>query len=164
MNINFPPEFIAAVGAAASAFCAYRGSVSAAKKAGDIQLKATAQAAFITARLDAFLAYESAFGTWAAEKSRQSCADLYCAENALRLVASDETIAAVGKLTKYVRLFESGSSESVPFDKIADAHAAALLAMRRDVHSYPIPEPESRKAHGLVQGLKWHKYHEKECR
>lgn len=134
---------IAAAGAVASAVCAYWGSVTAAKKAGDIQLKTTAQAAFISARLDAFLAYESAFGTWTAGKSRQSCADLYCAENALRLVASDETSTEVGKLTEYVRLFETGSSEPVPFDKIADAHAAALLAMRRDVHSYPIPKPES---------------------
>lgn len=76
------------------------------------------------------------------DKSRQSCADLYAAENALRLVASDETIAEVGKLTEYVRMFETGG-ERVPFDRIVDAHAAALLAMRRDAHSYPIPTPES---------------------
>ena len=132
---------IALFGALLSGILAYVGSNIAAKVARDTQIKTAAQEAFISARLNAFLAYEEAFETWAKDKTKESCSAVYRAENIVRIVGSDETIVQLAKLTNYVRLFEATSVLPL-LDKVASAHAAALLAMRNDLMHYPVPTPE----------------------
>jgi hypothetical protein len=141
-NTEITVGLIALIGAALSAWAAYRGSKAAAESTSDAQLKATAQTAFISARLNAALEYEAAFGRWCISKDRDSAAAVYRAENVLRLVASEDTISCVGELTAYIRQFECREITSVPIDNIQSAHAIAVAALRKDIHSYPIPTPE----------------------
>lgn len=141
-NTEITVGLIALIGAALSAWAAYRGSKAAAESASAAQLKATAQTAFISARLNAALEYEAAFERWCIGKDRDSAAALYRAENVLRLVASEDAIFCVSKLTAYVRQFECHEIASVPIDDIQSAHATAITALRKDIHSYPIPVPE----------------------
>lgn len=74
----------------------------------------------------------------------------YRAENAVRLVASEETISVLSQLTEYIREYETqGKLHS--FEEYAVAHTAALLAMRNDLMHYPIPTPESRQKESRIE-------------
>jgi hypothetical protein len=114
----------------------------AARLGKDAQIKTAAQEAFISARLNGYLAFEEAFEHWANTKNREACAVVYRAENAVRLVASEETISVLSQLTEYIREYET-QGKLHPFEEFAVAHTAALRAMRNDLMHYPIPTPES---------------------
>ena len=122
---------------------AFFGSWFAARINRDTQVKTAAQDTFISARLNAYLSFEEIFARWAKEKSRDSFAAIYQAENVVRLVGSERTIQKLGKLTEYIRRMET-TNKAVPFDELANAHAAVLLSMRNDLVRYPIPKPESK--------------------
>ena len=114
----------------------------AARLGKDAQIKTAAQEAFISARLNGYLAFEEAFEHWANTQNREACAVVYRAENAVRLVASEETISVLSQLTEYIREYET-QGKLHPFEEFAVAHTAALRAMRNDLMHYPIPTPES---------------------
>lgn len=122
---------------------AFFGSWFAARINRDTQVKTAAQDTFISARLNAYLSFEEIFARWAKEKSRDSFAAIYQAENVVRLVGSERTILKLGKLTEYVRRIET-TNEAISFDELSKAHAAVLLSMRNDLVRYPIPKPESK--------------------
>lgn len=103
----------------------------AARLGKDAQIKTAAQEAFISARLNGYLAFEEAFEHWANTKNREACAVVYRAENAVRLVASEETISVLSQLTEYIREYET-QGKLHPFEEFAVAHTAALRAMRND--------------------------------
>lgn len=133
---------ISCIGALLSALLAGIFAFIGSRYAAKAQINTAAQNTFTSARLNAFSMYEEAFETWSKEKSIASCAAVYRAENTVRLVASDETIHALGVLTSYVRLYET-TKEKQSLDDITSAHAAAILSMRDDLLHYPIPSPNS---------------------
>ena len=83
-------------------------------------------------------------------KNREACAVVYRAENAVRLVASEETISVLSQLTEYIREYET-QGKLHPFEEFAVAHTAALRAMRNDLMHYPIPTPESGQKESRIE-------------
>ena len=142
LDTNIAVALIALIGAILSGIFAFIGSMVAARLWKDAQIKTAAQEAFISARLNGYLAFEEAFEHWANTKNREACAVVYRAENAVRLVASEETISVLSQLTEYIREYET-QGKLHPFEEFAVAHTAALRAMRNDLMHYPIPTPES---------------------
>lgn len=150
LDTNIAVALIALIGAILSGIFAFIGSMVAARLGKDAQIKTAAQEAFISARLNVYLAFEESFEHWSNTKNRETCAVVYRAENAVRLVASEETISVLSQLTEYIREYET-QGKLHPFEEFAVAHTAALRAMRNDLMHYPIPTPESGQKESRIE-------------
>lgn len=125
---------ISAAGAVVTALASIFASVYVSRKTIQSQSQITAQTIFSAARKDAYWEFEKAFELWENNRDAESFAALARAENALRLVASEETVTSVGKLVQMVKDWDGFS---VSRNALEQAHAAALHAMRRDLFTYP---------------------------
>lgn len=139
--ISLPKDFITtAFSVIVGGIFSCIGGYIAARRAAKAQLNAAAQSAFIPARLSAFQDFEAALESWSNCPTPGSYAAIYRAANAVRLVASIETIIALKSVLDYLRGLEL-ETQAPSFDEFAQRHNALLDCMRKDLLAYPVPKP-----------------------
>lgn len=135
-----------------SAALSFFAVVIAAKIGADSQLKDRAIDVYLTARLKSFQDLEAAVGRWSVEKSPQNSTDVVRYVNEACMVASDETAQALGQVSKIVNAYAStGTFSSRAFQ---NARLEALVCMRKDLATYPVPDPTEYLPARIIRILK----------
>lgn len=146
-------EWIAFAGVIIGSCISILGAVITAQLTMRSQIKTAALNAFLTARIEAYRDYEIASERLSNERSHEAIAAFYRAVNTAALVASDETIQALGTVLNMVREYEIKGT--IPDLKLLGEKNGLLTAsMRQDLLTYPIPTPISAKNHRILRAVR----------
>lgn len=119
----------------ATSLAALAGSIIGAVIAYKAQLKSSRMSVFTPARISAYGKFEEAIKQSLNGINKTTAAEIYEASNAVYLLASDKTIAALSEVQNYVRQVERGLA--IDLDAFRSARLRLLNCMRDDLVVYP---------------------------
>lgn len=144
-------------GVAITSICSIAAAAIASIVSSRSQLQQSSINVYLDARLEAFQEYEAAIEAWSTEKTDENAAAVFHAVNNAALVSSDDTISAIGNVQELIYAYMNTHIMNV--DDFHRTRAAALVAMRNDLLTYPMPKASDPFAKKIKRWLRRDKRH-----